>query len=220
VFFVLVAPSAFAELPTGSVVLLGILAYELGEFVSLYIGFLPAFLAQLARSEHRLFWLNPLESDPVRRTLHSAGVNYSLVGLAVTQYVVLSVILVSLDSALLVPVAGTFTVIGYVAVGVAVVRTRSAVRTVATRVRDRHLSVLEDRIDGFGSRLGSLTPAENDELRHLVETYRSVRDVPTSPSTSETFGHAAKALLIPTLGFLLAIMSEVYAERLLDQLLP
>lgn len=220
VSFVLVAPSAVGKLPAGSVVLLGIVAYELGEFVALYIGFLPAFLARLARSEHRLFWLNPLDSEPVRRTLHSAGINYGLVGLAVTQYVVLSAFLVSLDSALLVPVAGTFTVIGYVAVGVAVVQTRRAARTIATRVRDRHLGVLEVRIDEFGDRLGSLTPAENEELRHLVETYRSVRDMPTSPGTSETFGHAAKALLIPTLGFLLAVLSEVYAERLLDQLLP
>lgn len=218
--FALVAPSALSELDVGSAVLLGIVAYELGEFVALYIGFLPAFLAKLARSEHRLFWLSPLDSDPVRRTLHSAGINYGLVGLAVTQYVVLSAFLVSVDSALLVPVAGTFTVIGYVAVGVAVVQTRRAARTIASRVRDRHLRALEDRIDGFGSRLGSLSPTEGDELRHLVETYRAVREMPTNPSRSETFGHAAVALVIPTLGFFLAVMSEVYAERLLDTLLP
>lgn len=218
--FVLLAPTAFADLPAGSRVLLGILAYELGEFAYLYVGFMPAFLARLARSEQRLFWLNPLGSDPVRRTLHSAGVNYGFVGLAVTEYIVLSVILVPLESALLIPVVGLFTVIGYVAVGMAALRTRSTVRTIATRVRDRHLGVLEGRIDGFGSRLGSLTPSENDELRHLVDTYRAVREMPTSPSTSQTFGHAARALLIPTIGFLLAVLSEVYAERLLDQLLP
>jgi hypothetical protein len=218
--FVLVAPSAFAELPAGSKVLLGILAYELGEFAYLYIGFMPAFLAQLARSEHRLFWLNPVQSEPVQRTLHSAGVNLGFVGLAVTEYIALSIYLVSLDSALLIPVAGIFTVVGYVAVGVCLVTMRQAVRTIATQVRARHLRVLEHRIEAFGERLGSLTPAENDELRHLVETYRVVGEVPTSPSTSETVGHAAKALLIPTLGFLLAVMSEVYAERFLDQLLP
>jgi hypothetical protein len=220
VSFVLVAPSAFEGLPAGSAVLLGVLAYELGEFVYLYIGLLPAFLSQLARSEHRLFWLNPLESEPIRRTLHSAGVNYTIVGFAVTQYVVLSAFLVSLESPLLIPVAGTFTVIGYVAVGVAVVQTRRAARTIAVSVRDRHLRVLEDRIEAFGDRLAGLTPAENDELRHLLETYRAVREMPTRPSTSETFGHAAKALIIPTLGLLIAVMSEVYAERLLDQLLP
>jgi hypothetical protein len=44
--------------------------------------------------------------------------------------------------------------------------------------------------------------------------------MPTSLSSSETLGHAGKALIVPTVGLLLAVMSEVYAERLLDQLLP
>lgn len=218
--FALAAPSAFDALPVGSAAMLGVLAYELGEYGYLYVGFLPAFFARLARREHRLFWLSPLDSEPIRETLHAAGMAMSVVGLVITQTILLSVFLVSLESPLFLPVVATFTGIGYVAIAVTVVGMRRSVRTIAMGVRDRHLRVLEDRIDDFGSRLASLTPAENDELRHLVETYRAVREMPTSPSRSETFGHAAVALLIPTFGFLIAVLTEVYAERLLDQLLP
>lgn len=125
-----------------------------------------------------------------------------------------------LDSPLVLPVVATFTAVGYLAVGTALVSIRRIVRALTRGVRDRHLAVLQDRIEGYGRRLGALSPAENDELRHLVETYRSVREMTNSPSTSETFGHAAKALFIPTLGLLIAVLTEVHAERLLDQFLP
>lgn len=218
--FALWAPASFDALSVGSVVLLGILAFDLGQFGYLYLSFMPGFVARLTRADHRLFWLSPLDSPPVRRMLHATGVAVSTVGWMITIYIVMSVPLVSLDSSLLLPVVTTFTVFGYVAVAVCLLSIRRGIRRLSAHVRDRHLAVLQDRIDGYGQRLGSLTPAENDELRHLVETYRAVREMPTSPSTSETLGHAAKALLIPTLGFFLAVMSEVYAERLLDTLLP
>lgn len=214
------APAAFDALPVGSTVLLGILAFSLGELAYLYVSFMPGFLARVARADHTLFWLSPLDSEPVRRTLQAAGSAVGAVGLLVTLTIVLSAMVVGLDSPLVLPVVATFTTVGYLAVGICLMSIRRSVGTLTRRVRDRHLAVLQDRIAGYGHRLGSLTPAENDELRHLVETYRSVRDAPTDPRASETFGHAARALLIPTLGFLLAVMSEVYAERLLDQLLP
>ncbi len=214
------APAAFGALPVGSVALLGILAFGLGDIAYLYLSFMPGFLARVGRAEHRLFWLSPLDSEPVRRTLQASGSAVGVVGLAVTLYIVLSALAVGLDSPLVLPVVATFTAVGYLAVGTALVSIRRNVRALTRGVRDRHLAVLQDRIEGYGHRLGALSPAENDELRHLVETYRSVRDAPTKPSASESFGQAARALLIPTLGFFLAVLSEVYAERLLDQVLP
>lgn len=184
------------------------------------LSFMPGFLARVGRAEHRLFWLSPLDSEPVRRTLQTSGSAVGVVGLAVTLYIVLSALAVGLDSPLVLPVVATFTAVGYLAVGTALVSIRRNVRALTRGVRDRYLAVLQDRIEGYDHRLGALAPAENDELRHLVETYRPVRDAPTKPSAPESFGQAARALLIPTLGFFLAVLSGVYAERLHDQLLP
>ena len=220
VAFAVVAPSALDALPVGSVVLLAILILETGELVYQDVLFMTPFIARLGRFEHRLFWLSPLDSEPVRRMLRSFGDVQVFVGFGVTQQLVLAVVLVGLDSGLLLPVVALLTSIGYLTIAVLVMAVRRSLRQVATRSRDRNMAVLQTRIDAFGPRLGRLTPAEADELQHLVETYRTVRDASTSASTSETFGHAAKALVIPTVGFLLAVMSEVYAERLLDQLLP
>ena len=200
--------------------LLGILAFERGEFAFTMVLLMPPLLARLGRCDHHLFWLSPVDSDPIRRMPAAVGRNMNYVGLLNTQYLAFAVVLVSFDSALVLPVVAVFTSTGYVTIAVVVLSVRRAVRTISTRIRDSDLAALEGRIDGFGTRLGSLTPAENDELRHLIETYRTVRDAPTVPGASETFGHAAKALVISTIGLLIAVLSEVYAERLLNQLVP
>jgi hypothetical protein len=218
--FALVAPEALDALPVGSVVLLTILVFEMGEFAYSYVGLMIPFIARMATYDHRLFWFSPLDSDPVRRTLHSLGGLMTFVGFSSTQYLVLGVVLVSADSGLFLPVVVTFTLTGYATIALLLMGVRRSLRVMATRNRDQHLALLRVQLEDFGPRLGELTAAEADELRHLAETYRTVRETPTTPSTSEAFGHAAKALVIPTLGFLLAVMSEVYAERILNQLLP
>jgi hypothetical protein len=86
--------------------------------------------------------------------------------------------------------------------------------------RDATLDRLRRRIDSFDPRLEDLTPQESEQLQGLIATYAAVRAAPTGPSGAETFGHAVTALAIPALAFFLAVMSEVYAERLLNQLLP
>jgi hypothetical protein len=42
---------------------------------------------------------------------------------------------------------------------------------------------------------------------------------PTSPSGEQTLRRALGALTIPAVGFLLAVLAEVYAEHLLDQVM-
>lgn len=214
------APAEFAALPLGSVVLLGILAYEVGEFVYFGPGFMVPFLLKEGRYEHRLSWLHPADTEPVRRTVRAWAELVFLGGIAITVYVVFAALLVLPSWPVVTAAVGLFTVVGYLSTFASYFAVRSSVRSIASRIRDQHLQELRDRIEVMGSGLSRLSGDQAEEVQHVVGVYNLVREMPTTPSTSETLGHAAKALLVPTLAFFLAVLSEVYAERLLDQLLP
>lgn len=216
----LTAPAALSALPVGSVVLLAMLAYEVGEIAFFMVGFMTPFLAREAQFDHRLFWLNPVESTPIRRVLRGWAAGVGFLGITITGYIVLAVVLVSPGSPLLLPVVAAFTVAGYFGTLIALVGLRRSIRTIAGRIRDESTETLQRHIDAYRGRLDSLAPHESEELERLVAMYQTVRAAPTTPRISETLGHAARAMLVPTLTFALAVSSEVYAERLLDQLLP
>lgn len=216
----LAAPVAFSALPVGSVVLLGVLVYEVGETAFFTVGFMTPFLAREARFDHRLFWLNPVASTPVRRVLSAWARMVGLMGIGSTGYLVLAIFLVSPGSPLLLPVVAAFTLAGYVATIVALVGLRRSISAITGWILDQGTETLERRISAYEARLDSLAPHESEELARLVLMYKAVRAAPTTPHAWETLGHAARALLVPTLTFVLAVSSEVYAEHLLDRLLP
>lgn len=216
----LTSPSRLADLPVGSILLLAMLAYEVGEIAFFTVGFMTPFLAREARYAHDLFWLNPVQSMPIRRELHAWAAGVGFVGIGVTVYVVLAVVLVSPGSPLMLPVVAAFTVVGYVGTAIALVSLRRSIATIAGRIRDENVEALERQIGAYRGRLDSLAPHESEELERLTRLYETVLAAPTSPRLSETLGHAARAMLAPTLTFLIAVSSEVYAERLFDRLLP
>lgn len=97
---------------------------------------------------------------------------------------------------------------------------RSGVRSIVCLTRDQTLQRLQHRIDQYEPHLEELTPDQWRQLEGLIATYQAARDTPTSPSGEQTLGRALSALAIPTVGFLLAVLAEVYAERLLNQVMP
>lgn len=214
------ARAEFAALPVGSVVLLGIMAYEVGEFVFFGPGFMVPFLRRERRYEHRLSWLHPAETEPVRRTVRAWAAFVLSGGVNITVYVVFAGLLVLPSWPVATAVVAGFTVVGYVSTFASYFAVRSCVRSIASRIRDRHLLELRQRIEEMGSGPAQLSGADVRDLHHLLGVYDMVREMPTTPLTSETLGHAAKALVMPTFVFFLAVLSEVYAERLLDRFLP
>jgi hypothetical protein len=216
----LTSPAGLADLPVGSLLLLTMLAYEVGEIAFFTVGFMTPFLAREARYAHDLFWLNPVQSTPIRHELHAWAAGVGFVGIGVTVYVVLAVVLVSPGSPLMLPVVAAFTVVGYVGTAIALVSLRRSIATIAGRIRDESIEVLERQIAAYRGRLDSLGPHESEELERLTGLYETVLAAPTSPRLSETLGHAARAMLAPTRTFLIAVSSEVYAERLFERLLP
>lgn len=215
------APGELGAVHVGSLALLAELLYEFGEAViGTALLVVPLGLRQ-AHYLHRLPWNSPLSSPAVQTMLQAWGRAILMMGWTTALYFVLAVVLLEPDtvSVLLAPIAGFAAIALLVTVGSLVVM-RSGVRSIVRRSRDRTLARLQRRIDEYEPRLEELSPTESQQLQGLLATYAAVRDTPTSPSSEQTLGRAVGALVIPALGFLLAVLAEVYAERLLDQVVP
>ena len=218
---VVVAPGELSAVHVGSLALLAVILYEFGEAVVGSVVFVAPFRLKEAHYLHRLSWLNPLDSPPVQQMLHAWGRAILMLGWATALYFVLAVVLLEPDSVtvLLAPIVG-FAIIALIVTVGGLVAVRSGVRSIVRLTRAQTLRRLQHRIDEYEPRLEALTPTEWQQLQGLVATYAAARDAPTSPSSEQTLGRAVGALAIPAIGFLLAVLAEVYAERLLDQIMP
>ena len=217
----LLAPGELRAVHVGSLALLAVVLYDFGEAVVVSVLVIAPFALKEAHYPHRLSWLSPLDSPPVQQMVHAWGHAMVLLGWSTALYFVLAVVLLEPDSitALLAPIAGFALVALMVTVG-GLVAIRSGVRSIVRLTRDQTLQRLQQRIDEYEPRLEELTPDQWRQLEGLIATYQAARDAPTSPSGEQTLGRALGALAIPTVGFLLAVLAEVYAERLLDQVMP
>ncbi len=215
----LLAPSAFRDLPVGSVGMLVFVLYDFGEMTSWNVFGWP-FLVREARYDHRLFWKSPVDSAEVQATIAAWATMQLTLGISVTAHVALGVTLVAWNSPLLVPLALGLVVFGYVTTIGTMIGVRTSVRRIADRIRSRHLGTIQSLIDPYGARLSDLSPEDRAQLANLVALHDSVRNAPTSPRSSRTLLPAATALMIPTAMFVLTVFGEVYAERILDRILP
>lgn len=216
----LVAPDSLRAVHPGSLALIALVLYEFGEERAMRFLYFRLYRHE-SRYPHRLSWLSPADSPAVQGMLSLWRKLTVANALSLTVDFIFVVLLLAPDSlsALLAPIAG-FALAAVVFDTVAMLTVRTSVQRIVQHTRDAALESLRQRIEGLEPRTRELTPAESEELQALLATYAAVRESPTGPSGSETFGHAISALAIPGLAFFLAVMVEVYAERLLDQLLP
>lgn len=217
----LLAPGELRAVHVGSLTLLAVVLYDFGEAVTVSVLAIAPFALKEAHYPHRLSWLNPLDSPPVQQMVHAWGHAMVLLGWSTAIYFVLALVLLEPDSitALMAPIAGFALVALMVTIG-GLVAIRSGVRSIVRLTCDQTLQRLQHQIDQYEPRLEKLTADEWRQLEGLIATYQAAREAPTSPSGEQTLGRALGALAIPAAGFLLAVLAEVYAERLLDQLMP
>lgn len=216
----LVAPDNLRAVHPGSLALIALVLYEFGEERAMRFLYFGLYRHE-SRYPHRLSWLSPAESPPVQGLMGLWRKLSVVNAVSLTVDFIFVVILLAPDSlpALLGPIAG-FALAAVVFDTASMLTVRTSVQRIVRHTRDAALASLRERIEGLEPRKRDLTPAESEELQALLATYAAVREAPTGPSGSETFGHAVSALAIPAFAFFLAVMVEVYAERLLDQLLP
>jgi hypothetical protein len=215
----LVAPEGLRELPAGSIALLVILLYDFGE-TTFWNLFSWPFIVREARYDHHLFWPSPVDAMPVQHEMRVWATTQYLLGIAVTLFLALSVLLVTWDSPLVLPLAVGFIVMGYLTTFGTMAAVRSSVHKIVLRIRDRNLAALQHRIDAYGAKVDDLSPEESEQVQAFIALHHTIRDSPTSPRTGRTVTQATAALIIPTVLFFLTVFSEVYAERILDTVLP
>jgi hypothetical protein len=211
----LFTPAALSELPVGSIVLLALLLFDFGMVLPGLFDW--AFAARLARYDHDLFWPSPADSPEVRKAMQML----SLKGTAgwITAVLVLTLILVSWNSPLVLPLSVGFIGIGYLSVIGSAFGSRASIRRIVERAREQQLDELRERIAPFKSRY-DLSPRESEQLRQLLFLHDRIRDAPASPSTSHTVLRAMVGLILPTIVFVITVLGEVTAERFLDAILP
>lgn len=214
----LFAPNAFDELHAGSIVLLAFLLFDFGSYAVFDPA--PAIMAREAGFDHHLFWPSPGDSPEVRSTMRMITFFALATGMWMTLYLLLAVVLVSWESGVVLPLAVGFIVIGYLTTIGAALRVRASVQKIVERFRDQRLHGLQSSIDAFGPRYTDLSPQESEHLLNLIELHKIIRDAPTTPTTSHTMRHAAVGLIMPTVMFVVTVFGEVYAERVLDTILP
>ncbi len=217
----LAAPGALSELPAGTIVLLAWLLYDFGT-TPVYWGnlFNWALMAREARYDHHLFWPSPADSPEIRKMMRKTTSQAFAAGWWITVFLVMTVVLVSWDSPLVLPLAAGFVVIGYLSTIGLAVSNRASVRRIIERSRQERLAMLRRRIDVFAPRCADLTPSESQRLRDLLFLHNEIRDAPGSPTAAHTLLHTASALILPTIMFVVAVFGEVSAERVLDAMLP
>jgi hypothetical protein len=214
----LFAPTGVSELHAGSFVWLVFLLYDFGAVMVFGGLFDLAFTARQARCDHRLFWPSPADSPEIRKAMQMW--NLRALRLWITIVLALSLAIVPWDSTLVVPLATGFIAIGYlITLGVAF-GDRASIRRLINRSRQRRLAVLRDRIDAFESHFADLSADESERLRNLLSLHNTIRDAPTTLTTTHTAARAAAGLILPTIMFIITVFGEVTAERFLDAVLP
>jgi hypothetical protein len=217
----LLAPDALAALPAGSIVLLALLMIDFGSTViywSILVG--AAFIARVVRYDHRLFWPSPADSPAIHKAMRKVTGEAFATGIWITIYLLLTVVVVTWDSPLVVPLGGGFILLGYLATLGAALSGRAGIQKIVQRAREQRLRGLQERIDDFGPTYADLSPEESQQLRDLLFLHDKIRDAPATPTTARTVMHTAVTLIIPTILFLATVFGEVYAERFLDAILP
>jgi hypothetical protein len=217
----LVAPTAMNELPAGSIVLLAILLFDFGA-MNIYGGTIGnwAFIARQSRYDYLLFWPSPADTPEVQTAIRKTNTQGFLTSAWFTTFLVLTIVLVSWDSPLVIPLGAGFIVIGYLVQFVAALRNRGNIQRIVQRARERSLAGLRSRIEEFRSRYTHLSPQETDQLRDLLFLHDKIRDAPTTPTKTRTVIQTAAGLIIPTILFLATVFGEVYTERFFDTILP
>ena len=216
----LAAPEALAALSAGTLVLLALVVFDVGPVI-VYEGMVEmAFWSREARYDHDLFWPSPVDSPQVQTAIRMNTVMGFATGVWITIYLILAVVLVSWSSPLVLPLAVAFLVICYLTTFLQVISVRGSIQTIVERSRRKRLQGLQDRIAAFGPRYDELTPDEWSRLRGLLDLHNMVRDAPSTPTAAHTLVRAAAGLIIPSLLFVVTVFGEVYAERILDAILP
>jgi hypothetical protein len=214
----LLMPDALSRVAAGTLVLVAITLFDFGAITATPVEW--ALMTREARYDHDLFWASPADSPEVDKATSTYTGFAWATGLWMTFYMILTIVLVSWRSPLVFPIAAGFTVFGSVTVILTTFGIRASIQKIVLRARERELAPLRERIAALDPRTADLSAGESEQLNRLLDLYASIRDAPVTISAGHALLHTAAGLLVPTVMFLISVSGEVYAERILDSILP
>ncbi len=214
-----VSPGGVAALPAGSIALLALLLFDLGEITAIAV-FDVVFVRMQAACPHRLFWLDPVNTPEVRQQMRLMTGGAVFFGIQATVALVLAIVLVSPSSPVVLPLATGITLTAYAAIVTLGIDGRASIGKIVRRSRDRHLALLQELLEAHEPGDGIPGQSESGEVDRLIALYGFLRDASTSPQWTRSLGQTVVALIVPTLMFVVTVLGEVSAERFLEQILP
>lgn len=207
-----------ADVTPGSVAVLLLLLYDVGEIVSTSI--LQLYEFRLLRDRRfELQTVSPFETPCVQETIRGANSAALDGALMATWYLVATLILLPHDATAVLPIAAAIFTASYLSIFVTIAYVRRVVAGIVVEEKARRLAELGGRIDALLSRVPDLSPGEERQLDQLRKARDLVAEAPTARPVWGTVGRFVATVLIPTLSFVAAAAAEGYIERVLNQVL-
>jgi hypothetical protein len=205
-----------AALPAGTVVIGGILIYQVAE-VTYTVVLNGIESRRLASSDYALFGLSPIDSVPIRcavRGYNRVALGHSMVA---TLFLIEFLMLLPASSPLTPWVALVLLAMVYFGVAFGNVLPRLGMQRIVQAEKDRRLARVQERLNQLAGRMLSPGPGERLELHRLLELHDRICASSENLLPLATVGNLVGTLLAPTLVFVLAVAGEVYLERLLER---
>jgi hypothetical protein len=203
-----------APLHLGTIVVAGMLIYEVGEvlFTVIMLGIESRLLD---RYDYDVYRLSPIESVGIQRSIRGSSRLGLLVGLVATTIIVGFMLLLADQAALVGEIALALLGLAYVATGFGVLLPRLAMKRIVQAEKERELAPLQERLDELAGRLRTLTDAEEKELVRLRDTHNMIVRSGDSVLPAESVIKLLSSLIIPTITVALSQAGREFIVRLL-----
>lgn len=205
-------------IPVSSLLVIGILSYQIGEVA--FFNMMMCFEARnFANMEHVLYRFNPLETDNLQRAITGYNQFGILTSLVMAIFIASSAILLPDYAYLTNPTWIILILAVYLIVILAVILPRSYIQKIVKQTKKKELEPIRQKLNIMFDRLIDLNKEEYDEMLRLEKVQTMVSEAPESCLPYNTIGRVFGTLVLPTLTFILAVLSEVYLSVLLEKII-
>lgn len=209
---VYMSPDAWTTIAPGTIWLVLILLYQTGEQVWWALHKL-AWDRFLARMGFDLPAFRPLDSPVVHDVVRTAdGVTISN-AIWSAAYLCMAVVILPMDVGVVLPVGAIILGVSYASEIADAVSTRRLIARIIERDRAARLDHLRGLVEALVARIPDLSIDEERRFDLLRKTYEEIGRSPTTSPIMPTAGKAIRAMLIPTLTFLVLAAAEGTIER-------
>lgn len=210
--------SMVSVIPAGSLVLVFILAYNIGEVAGLLL-IMCYEPRNFSKVDHALFRFNPIETESIQRVL----TGYYQFGLATSLFfavfIVFSAVLLPNSAYLSNPVWLLIIFVVYLIVIMVVIIPRNFVQQIVRKAKRRQLKPIRQKINNLFDQMMNLNDEEYAEMLRLNDIQDMIYKAPDSVLPLSTIGRIFSTLFLPTITLIITIVNDVYFASFFKQLI-